>query len=257
LLKIADHVFESRLIVGTARFPDPETRRQAIKASGAEIVTLSMRRLNVSQPYGGGILHDLDRSQLFLLPNTAGCFTAKEAILTAQLAREALGTHWIKLEVIGDEKTLYPDTQELLKAASELILQGFIVLPYCNDDLIVCGKLANMGCAAVMPLASPIGSGMGLLNVYNLAIIRQTLSLPIIVDAGIGTASDVARCMEMGMDGVMVNSAIALAEYPIQMAQAMKLACLAGRLAFFGGRIPKKEFASPSSPMEGRLSGAK
>jgi thiazole synthase len=253
LLKIANQLFRSRLIVGTARYPDPMTRTQAIAASEAHIVTLSMRRINYVDKEGGSLLRDLKCENYFLLPNTAGCFTAKEAILTAQLAREALDTTWIKLEVIGDEKTLLPDSTELLKAASELILQGFTVLPYCSDDPIICMKLAALGCAAIMPLASPIGSGMGLNNRYNLALIRKEIPLPVIVDAGIGTASDVALCMEMGMDGVMVNSAIARADDPIHMAHAMHLACVAGRAAYRAGRIPKREYASPSTPLEGMI----
>jgi thiazole synthase len=251
MLHIANQSFHSRLVVGSARYPDPQTRRLAIEASGAQIVTVAIRRLNLKQPHENSLLEDLDFKRYFLLPNTAGCYTAKEAILTAQLAREALGTCWVKLEVIGHEKTLYPDMQELLSAAHELIAQGFIVLPYCSDDLIACSKLADMGCAAIMPLASPIGSGMGVNNSYNLALIRDEISLPIIIDAGIGTASDAALCMEMGMDGVMVNSSIALASHPIQMALAMKSGCEAGRHAYLAGRMPKKYFATPSTPLEG------
>jgi len=248
MLKIADKVFESHLLMGSARFPDEETRLLALEASGAEIVTVSIRRANINcseNPF----LQSL--KGYFLLPNTSGCFTAKEAVLIAQLAREALQTNWIKLEVIGEEKTLYPDMSETLKAAAELQKEGFVVLAYCNDDLVFCKKLADMGCAAVMPLASPIGSGMGILNRYNLEIIREKVSIPLIIDAGIGTASDVAIAMEMGMDGVLVNTAIAKADNPVLMGAAMRLACESGRLAYRAGRIPVKRFAESSSPTAG------
>jgi len=191
-----------------------------------------------------------DLSPDFVLPNTAGCYTAQDAIYTAHLALEALGTEWIKLEVIGDERTLYPDIPELLKAAYQLVREGFTVLPYCNDDPVTCQKLADSGCAAVMPLASPIGAGMGINNRYNLEIVREKVSLPIIIDAGLGTASDVAQCMEMGMDGVLLNSAIARADHPVEMAQAMRLACEAGKHAYQAGRIPRKRYATPSTPGE-------
>ncbi|MCH9625555.1 MAG: Thiazole synthase [Chlamydiales bacterium] len=251
MLQIEHKIFHSRLFIGSAGFPDSVTRKHAIKASGSEVITVSIRRINLQNPQSEETLHNLLEQKLFLLPNTAGCYTAKEAILTAQLAREALNTHWIKLEVIGDEKTLYPDAEELLQAAKELIAQGFTVLPYCSDDLVLCTKLARLGCAAIMPLASPIGSGMGLNNPYNLALIRQAISLPLLIDAGIGTPSDVTRCMELGADGVLVNSAIARAQNPIQMAKAMRLACESGRLAHLSGRISKKWFAIPSSPLQG------
>lgn len=248
MLVISGKTFQSRLLIGTARYPDPSTRLRAIEASGAEIVTVSMRRIDVNEP----MVTDLT-DRFFVLPNTAGCFTAKEAILTAQLAREALNTNWVKLEVIGDERTLYPDTSELLKAALALVKEGFVVLPYCNDDPIVCQKLADLGCAAIMPLASPIGSGMGILNRYILERIRELISLPLIVDAGLGTASDVAIAMEMGMDGVLLNTAVARAHNPVHMAHAMRLACEAGRLAFQAGRIPYQTFATASSPLQGVL----
>lgn len=252
-LIIADQTFNSRLLVGSARYPDPETMIESIEASGAQIVTVSIRRISIIQSHMEGILHHLKSKGLQVLPNTAGCHTAKEAILTAQLAREALETNWIKLEVIGDNRTLFPDVVELLKAADELIRDGFIVLPYCNDDLITCQKLAEMGCAAVMPLGSPIGSGMGILNPYNLRIIREQVRIPLILDAGIGTASDAAKAMELGFDGVLVNTAIAQAEDPVSMAIAMKLACQAGRLAYLSGRIPTKLYGEASSPKEGMM----
>lgn len=249
MFTIADKRFNSRLLIGTARYPDPSTRLQAIDASGAEIVTVSIRRINLKENRTHNLMADL--KNYFILPNTAGCFTAKEAVLTAHLAREALHTNWIKLEVIGDEKSLYPDSSELLKAASQLIKEGFIVLPYCNDDPIVCQKLADLGSAAVMPLAAPIGSGMGIINRYILERIREQITLPLIIDAGLGTASDVAVAMEMGMDGVLLNTAVARAHHPIQMAKAMRLACEAGRNAYLAGRISIRKFAQASSPLQG------
>ncbi len=245
-MKIADKTFNSRLLLGSAGYPDRKTLAACIGVSGAEIVTVAIRRINLYDPH-------FIPSDRFLLPNTAGCYTAKEAILTAELSREALGTNWIKLEVIGDDKTLFPDVTELLHAAEVLVQKGFVVLPYCNDDLIVCRKLADLGCAAIMPLGAPIGSGMGIRNPYNLQILRAHIAIPIIVDAGIGTASDAALAMEMGADGLMINTAIAKANHPIQMAEAMSLACKAGRLAYLSGRIPKKMYAEASSPMEGRI----
>lgn len=251
MFTIGTTTFHSRLWVGSAGYPDPETRLKAIEASGAEVVTVSVRRLNLKQNPVESIIHDL--KPYFLLPNTAGCFTAKEAIFTAELAREALQTNWIKLEVIGDEKLLYPDSSELLKAASELVRQGFCVLPYCSDDPVLCQKLADMGCCALMPLASPIGSGLGILNRSILERIRERISLPILIDAGIGTASDVAIAMEMGMDGVLLNTAIAKAHNPVDMAHAMRLACEAGRLAYLAGRIPLQYYARPSTPIYGMV----
>jgi len=251
-LVIAGKAFTSRLLVGSARFPNPQTMMQAIEASGAEIVTVAIRRVNLADKSSESILQYLNPQKYFLLPNTAGCYTAKDAVLTAQLAREALETNWVKLEVIGDDETLFPDTVELLKAAEQLIADGFTVLAYCNDDVITCRKLRDMGCAAVMPLASPIGSGMGIRNPYNLQIIREVLpDVPLIIDAGIGTASDAAIAMELGYDGVLLNTAISQAQHPVQMARAMKLAVEAGRLAFEAGRIPRKLYATASSPIEG------
>lgn len=252
LLEISGQKFKSRLILGTSRYPNPSTMLEALEESGTEMVTVSIRRLNLKPTNGEEtVLSLIDRNKYFLLPNTAGCFTAKEAVLTAQLAREALQTSWVKLEVIGDEETLFPDVTELLKAAEQLLTEGFTVLPYCNDDPITCRKLADMGCAAVMPLAAPIGSGMGIRNPYNLQIIRETVSVPVIVDAGVGTASDAALAMELGVDGILMNSAVAMAQHPVTMAKAMRLAVEAGRLAYESGRIPRRLYANASSPVEG------
>jgi thiazole synthase len=252
-LVIGGKVFGSRLILGSSRYPNPEVMLEALEASGTEMVTVAVRRLNLADSKQESILNLIDRSRFFVLPNTAGCYTAKEAVLTAQLAREALDTSWVKLEVIGDEDTLFPDVPELLKAAERLIADGFTVLPYCNDDPITCKKLMEMGCPAVMPLGAPIGSGMGIRNPYNLRIIRELIDVPVIVDAGVGTASDVAVAMELGVDGVLLNTAVAEAQHPVQMARAMRLAAEAGRLAFRAGRIPKKLFASASTPVEGMI----
>lgn len=252
-LEIADKTFNSRLIVGSAHFPDPETMRRALKASGTELVTVAIRRANLDLDGGENILNYLEEDSYFVIPNTAGCYTAKEAVLTAQLAREALGTDWVKLEVIGDDETLFPDVPELLKAAEQLLIEGFTVLPYANDDPITCRKLADMGCAAVMPLGAPIGSGMGIRNPYNLQIIREQVDVPVIVDAGVGTASDAAVAMELGIDAVLMNSAISQAEHPVKMAEAMKLGVKAGRLAYESGRMPRRLYAKASSPMEGRI----
>jgi len=219
----------------------------AIAASGAEVATVAIRR---ASPAGGGeTVYDLLAGRCKLLPNTAGCYTARDAVLTAQLAREALGTDWIKLEVIGDDETLFPDVEQLLIAAQELVNDGFVVLPYTNDDPITCKKLEDIGCAAVMPLGAPIGSGMGIRNPYNLQIIREQCRLPVIVDAGVGTASDAARALEIGCDGVLLNSAVALAREPVKMARAMRHAVEAGRLAYTAGRIPRRLYASASSPL--------
>ncbi len=250
-LVIAGKEFTSRLIVGSARFPNPQVMLDALEASGTEIVTVAIRRVNLKDASAENILNLIDRKKYFVLPNTAGCYTAKEAVLTAQLAREALETNWVKLEVIGDDETLFPDVPELLRAAEQLLRDGFVVLPYCNDDPITCRKLADMGCAAVMPLGAPIGSGMGIRNPYNIQIIRDMVNVPLIVDAGVGTASDVAIAMELGADGVLLNTAIAGAQHPVKMANAMRLAVEAGRLAYEAGRIPRKLYATPSSPVEG------
>lgn len=253
LLTIAGRTFRSRLLIGSAGYPDHQTMAACIEASGAEIVTVAVRRMNLQDRQQSSILQYIDPARYFLLPNTAGCYTAREAILTAQLAREALETNWIKLEVIGDEKTLFPDVVELLQAAEALVRDGFIVLPYCNDDLITCLKLADLGCAAVMPLGAPIGSGMGIRNPYNLQIIREQILIPVIVDAGVGTPSDAAIAMELGVDGLLINTAIAKAQHPVLMAEAMALACRSGHLAHIAGRIPKKLYATSSTPFEGKI----
>jgi thiazole synthase len=249
--QIADKTFSSRLIMGSARFPDPYTMRKALAESGSELLTVAVPRTDLKGEAKEGILDYINKDDYFLLPNTAGCYTAKEAILTAKLAREALNTNWVKLEVIGDDDTLMPDVTELLKAAEELIMEGFTVLPYSNDDPITCRKLEKMGCAAVMPLGSPIGSGMGIRNTYNLKIIKDQAEVPVILDAGVGTASDAAIAMELGIDGVLLNSAVSQAEHPLKMAQAMRQAVKAGRLAYEAGRIPRRVYAKASSPTEG------
>ena len=250
VLVIAGRRFRSRLIIGTSRYPDPDVMVRAMEASGAEMVTVSIRRLRPDAAAPGNPLERLGE-RFTVLPNTAGCFTAREAVLTAHLAREALGTNWVKLEVIGDDETLFPDVPELLRAAETLLADGFVVLPYCNDDPVTCRKLADMGCAAVMPLGAPIGSGMGIRNPYNLRIIREQVDVPLIVDAGVGTASDAALAMELGADGILLNTAVAQAEHPVAMARAMRLAVEAGRLAYRAGRIPRRLYARASSPLEG------
>jgi thiazole synthase len=254
-LVIADRTFGSRLILGTARYPDPKTMLEALEASGTEMVTVAIRRVNLNDPSAESPIGLLEDKNYFILPNTAGCYTAKEAVLTANLAREALNTSWVKLEVIGDEETLFPDVPELLKAAEQLLADEFVVLPYCNDDPVTCKKLADMGCAAVMPLGAPIGSGMGIRNPYNLQIIRETVDVPVIVDAGGGTASDAVVAMELGADGILLNTAIAQAKHPVEMARAMRLAVEAGWLARGAGRIPRKLYATASSPLEGTIGG--
>ncbi len=254
LLRIGPLALTSRVLVGTSRYPSPQTMLDALEASGAELVTVSIRRVDLADTGGESMLGLLRGAGYRLLPNTAGCYTAREAVLTAQLAREALATDLVKLEVIGDDETLYPDVEQLLKAAKELVDDGFHVLAYANDDPITCRKLADLGCAAVMPLASPIGSGMGLTNPYTLRIIRETLpDVPLVVDAGLGTASDAARAMELGYDGVLLNTAISQAQHPVRMARAVGLAVEAGRLAYRAGRIPRRLYAQASSPLDGRI----
>ncbi len=250
-LTIAGKSFGSRLMIGTARYPNQQVMLDAITASGAEIVTVAVRRVSLES--GGEGLFEVLGDDYHLLPNTAGCYTARDAVLTAEMAREALGTDWIKLEVIGDDETLFPDVEQLLRAAEDLVKAGFIVLPYCNDDPITCRKLEDMGCAAVMPLAAPIGSGMGIRNPYNLRIIREQCSVPVVVDAGVGTASDAAVALELGCDGILLNSAVAGARDPVRMARAMRLAIEAGRLAFEAGRIPRKLYATASTPVDGAI----
>ncbi len=245
----------SRVLLGTSRYPSLQSLLDSVDASGAEVVTVSVRRVDLDASADGQtLLGALRRRGLRLLPNTAGCYTAREAVFTAQLAREALETDWVKLEVIGDDETLYPDAVQLLKAASELVADGFQVFAYCGDDPITARKLADLGCAAVMPLAAPIGSGMGLVNPYALRIIRELLpDVPLVVDAGIGTASDAARAMELGYDGVLLNTAVSGAQHPAQMAAAIRHAVTAGRLARGAGRIPRRLYAQASTPDAGRV----
>ena len=251
-LKIGGRTFASRLMVGSGKYPSNEVMKNALEESGAEVVTVAVRRVDLKNPSDSFLGH-IDLSRYTILPNTAACYTAEDAIRTARLAREALSTDLVKLEVIGDEKTLFPDNEELLKAAKVLVKEGFIVLPYVSDDPIMAKKLEDIGCAAVMPLAAPIGSGLGIRNPYNIRIILETVKIPVIVDAGVGTASDAAIAMELGCDGVLMNTAIAGAKDPVKMARAMRLATEAGRLAFLAGRIPKKLYATASSPIEGTI----
>jgi thiazole synthase len=250
-LVIAGREFSSRLMVGTGKYADFQQMVTAIEMSGAEIVTVAVRRVNISDRNKESLLDHLDLKKYTLLPNTAGCYTADDAVRTCRLAREAGLSDFVKLEVLGDEKTLFPDNEELLKAAKVLIKEGFTVLPYTSDDPILCRKLEDLGCAAVMPLGAPIGSGLGIRNPYNIRIILETVKVPVIVDAGVGTASDAAIAMELGCDGVLMNTGIAGARDPIAMAEAMKLAVIAGRLAYKAGRIPRKLYATASSPLEG------
>jgi thiazole synthase len=278
---IADRTFSSRLIVGTGKYPSLPVMVKAHEASGADMITVAVRRVTIipaataeaespgSRPRhgeggvgasGGGapragknesLLDYIDTSRFFLLPNTAGCYTADDAVRTARLGREAGLSNWVKLEVIGDERTLFPDNEALLAATHALVKEGFVVLPYTSDDPVVCRKLEDAGAAAIMPLGAPIGSGLGIQNVNNLRIIREFARVPLIVDAGVGTASDAALAMELGADGVLMNTAIAGAQDPVAMAEAMKLAVQAGRLAYRAGRIPRKMYATASSPVEG------
>ena len=250
--EIADRRFASRLIVGTGKYSTPEVMLDTIRASGADMVTVAVRRVDLDASNRESILHHLDPEEFFLLPNTAGCFTAEEAVRFARLGRAAGLSDWVKLEVIGDRETLLPDTRQLLEAARELVADGFEVLAYTNDDLITALELEDAGVAAVMPLASPIGSGLGLLNPMNIRLIKHRLELPVIVDAGVGTASDACVTMEQGVDGILMNTALAEAELPERMGRAMRLAVEAGRLAYLAGRMPMREWAVPSSPMEGR-----
>ncbi|HEX5033458.1 MAG TPA: thiazole synthase [bacterium] len=252
-LEIAGKVFDSRLILGTGKYPSHESMRAAHEASGTEMVTVAIRRLDLNAPRGESLLDFIDRRKIALLPNTAACFTAEDAIKTARLARQALETDWIKLEVIGDEKTLFPDVAATLKAAEVLVKEGFVVLPYVMDDPVACLRLQEIGCPAVMPLAAPIGSGLGIRNPHNLKIILEQAKVPVIVDAGVGAASDAAMAMELGCAAILMNTAIAGAKDPVKMAKAMKAGVEAGRLSFEAGRIPKKLYASASSPIEGMM----
>lgn len=253
VFKLANKSYRSRLIVGTGKYKDFRETQKAIEVSGAEIVTVAVRRVNITDPKKENLLDYLDPKKYTILPNTAGCYTAEDAVRTCRLAREAGVGDMVKLEVIGDEKTLFPDIPATLEAARLLIKEGFLVLPYITDDPVTARKLQEMGCAAVMPLAAPIGSGLGIRNPYNIRIILEQATVPVIVDAGVGIASDAAVAMEMGCDGVLMNTAIAGARDPILMAEAMKLAVVAGRKAFLAGRIPKKLYATASSPLDGVL----
>lgn len=249
-LVIAGRQFRSRLIVGTGKFANFELMRQAHEASGAELVTVAVRRLPLDRPNEPNLLESIDRKRFTILPNTAACYTAEDAIRIARLGRELGLSDMVKLEVIGDQKTLLPDTEALLEATRVLVKEGFIVMPYTNDDPIMAKKLEDAGAACVMPLAAPIGSGQGMQNFLNLRFILEAVSVPVIVDAGVGTASDAAVAMEQGADGVLMNTAIAGAKDPVAMARAMRLAVEAGRLACLAGRIPKRPYASASSPMD-------
>jgi len=252
-LVIAGREFDSRLMVGTGKYADFPQMVAAIEASGAQIITVAVRRVNISDRNKESLLDHIDLKKYTLLPNTAGCYTADDAIRTCRLAREAGLSDFVKLEVLGDERTLFPNNEELLKAAAVLINEGFTVLPYTSDDPIVCRRLEDLGCAAVMPLGAPIGSGLGIRNPYNLRIILDTVKVPVIVDAGVGTASDAAIAMELGCHGVLMNTGIAGAQDPVAMALAMNLAVRAGRLAYRAGRIPMKLHANASSPLAGLI----
>jgi thiazole synthase len=248
---IAGRTFRSRLIVGTGKYPSHAVMKACHEASGAEMVTVAVRRLDLKAQGEASLLHWIDAQRMALLPNTAGCYTADDAVRTCHLAAELGLSRWVKLEVLGDEKTLYPDVEETLKAARVLVKDGFTVLPYTSDDVITARKLEDLGCAAVMPLASPIGSGLGIRNPHTLRLILDAVKVPVIVDAGVGTASDAAIAMELGVDGLLMNTAIAQAREPERMARAMRLAVEAGRDAWLAGRIPMKAYASASSPLEG------
>ncbi len=250
-LKLGPHRFESRLLVGTGQYPDYPTMQACHEASGTGLVTVALRRVDLNAPEGQGVLDFIDRERIALLPNTAGCYTPEDAVLTARLGRELLGTELVKLEVIGCPRTLWPDAEGTLEAARVLVKDGFTVLPYCPDDPVVCQRLEDLGCAAVMPLAAPIGSGMGLAAPHTLALIRELVSCPVIVDAGLGCPGDVVAAMELGADGVLLNTAIAGARDPVRMARAMRLATEAGRESFLAGRIPRRRHASASSPEQG------
>ncbi|HXD73604.1 MAG TPA: thiazole synthase [Vicinamibacterales bacterium] len=250
-LVIAGKTFQSRLIIGTGKYPSNAVMAKAHEASGADMATVAVRRVNISDRTKESLLDYIDTSKMFLLPNTAGCYNADEAVRTARLGREAGLSNWVKLEVIGDEKTLFPDNEELVKATAVLVREGFVVLPYTTDDPIVCRKLEDAGASAVMPLGAPIGSGLGIQNPNNIRIIREFSRVPVIVDAGVGTASDATFAMELGADAVLMNTAIAGAQDPVAMAESMKYAIRAGRLAYLAGRIPRKMYATASSPVEG------
>ena len=251
--RLGDREFRSRLIIGTGKYKNFEENRAALDASGAEMVTVAIRRVDLSQREAGSLLDHIPPEQFAILPNTAGCYTAEEALATARLARELLDTPLVKLEVIGDERTLFPDVEATLEAARVLVREGFVVLPYITDDPVACAKLEEIGCAAVMPLAAPIGSGLGIRNPTNIRIILETVTCPVIVDAGVGTASDAAVAMELGCTAVLMNTGIASAKEPVKMARAMRLAVEAGRLAYEAGRMPRRLYAQASSPAEGLI----
>ena len=251
-LVIAGRSFGSRLILGTGKYPSHEIMQAAHRAGGTEMVTVAVRRVDITRR-SASLLDFIDTAAITLLPNTAGCYTAADAVRTAQLGREAGLSHWVKLEVIGDEATLFPDTAALVEATRELVKDGFVVLPYTNDDPIVCRKLEDAGAVAVMPAGAPIGSGLGIQNLTNLRIIKEQTRVPVIIDAGVGTASDAAIDMELGADAVLLNTAVAGARDPVAMAAAMKHAVIAGRLAWLAGRIPKRLYATASSPVDGMV----
>jgi thiazole synthase len=251
--KLGELELHSRLIVGSGKYASFELNRQCLDASGTEITTVAVRRVDLSRRDAGSLLDHVPPDRFHILPNTAGCYTAKEAVTTARLARELLDTPWVKLEVIGDPRTLWPDVPATLEAARELVRDGFRVLPYISDDVVACQRLEEIGCPAVMPLAAPIGSGLGIRNPVNLRLILEAVSVPVIVDAGVGTASDAALALELGCDAVLMSTAIAGAKDPLKMARAMKLAVEAGRLAYESGRIPRRLHASASSPPEGLI----
>ncbi|GMU39383.1 MAG: thiazole synthase [Chloroflexota bacterium] len=251
--KLGEVEFSSRVILGSARYPSTQTMLDALAASGTELVTMAIRRVDLRSREGENLYELLTDHGYQVLPNTAGCFTAQEAVLTAELAREALGTSLLKLEVIADEETLLPDPIETVTAAAALVQRGFHVLPYTNDDPVIARRLQDVGCVAVMPLAAPIGSGLGIRNPHNFELIRSLVSIPVIVDAGIGTASDITQAFELGCDAVLLNTAVAQARDPVRMARAVRHAAVAGREAFLAGRMPKRFYADPSSPVEGRI----
>lgn len=252
-LEIAGRKFHSRLIIGTGKYKDYAENAAAAEAAGAEIITVAVRRVNLTDPNKPMLVDFLDQKKYTYLPNTAGCFTGEDAVRTLRLAREAGGWSLVKLEVLGDEKTLYPNMPETLRAAELLLVDGFDVMVYCSDDPIMCKQLEDMGCCAIMPLGAPIGSGLGLQNPVNIRLIIEQSNVPVLVDAGVGTASDAAIAMELGCDAVLMNTAIAEAKSPILMAEAMKNAVIAGRQAYLAGRMPKKMYADPSSPLAGLI----
>jgi len=252
MLEVGPFKFKSKLVLGTGKYENFEIMKEALEISGTDLVTVAIRRIDMNAPEGKGLLDFLDLNKYELLPNTAGCFNVEDAMLTARLAREALNTNLIKLEVIGDKFSLWPDMEQTLEAAKMLIDEGFVVMPYCGPDPVGAKKLQEMGCHAVMPLASPIGSGLGIQDRETLSIVRKAITkVPMIVDAGVGTASDAAVAMELGADGVLMNTAIAEAKNPVRMAEAMKYSVMAGEIAFKAGRMPKKFAADPSSPTKG------